>query len=106
MSQFVRASRQENEAGVSGPEARHLGGGGEDVGRWMLGLAGELFPICRSITGDGLRATLGRIQQEIPIALHEIPSGTPVLDWTIPEEWNIRDAWIEDARGERIVDFK
>lgn len=73
---------------------------------WMYDLAAGLFPICRSITGDGLRATLRRIQQEIPIIIHEVPSGTPVLDWTIPDEWNIRDAWIKNSSGERVVDFR
>ena len=72
----------------------------------MHAFASELFPICRSITGDGLRATLRRIQQEIPIMIHEVPSGTEVLDWTIPHEWNIREAWIENSRGERVVDFR
>src|SRR4051812_13549312 len=68
-------------------------------GVWMHALASELFPICRSITGNGLRNTLRRIQQEIPITIHEVPSGTAVLDWTIPNEWNIRDAWIKNSRG-------
>jgi aminopeptidase-like protein len=72
----------------------------------MHALATELFPICRSITGEGLRATLRRIQREIPISIHEVPSGTTVLDWTIPDEWNVRDAWIKDSRGERIIDFR
>ena len=76
------------------------------MGDWAHAFAAELFPICRSITGDGLRTTLQRIQQEIPIAIHEAPSGTPVLDWTIPDEWNIREAWIADARGQRLVDFR
>src|ERR1041385_650886 len=75
-------------------------------GEWMHALARELFPICRSITGDGLRTTLRRIQQEIPITIHEVPSGTQALDWTVPDEWDIRDAWIKNAYGERIVDFR
>jgi aminopeptidase-like protein len=75
-------------------------------GEWMHAFATELFPICRSITGDGLRGTLRRIQKEIPITIHEVPSGTPVLDWTIPDEWNISDAWIANASGERVVDFR
>ena len=75
-------------------------------GRSMHALATELFPICRSITGNGLRATLRRIQREIPITIHEVPSGTQVLDWTVPNEWNIRDAWIKNSHGERIVDFR
>lgn len=75
-------------------------------GEWMHALAAELYPTCRSITGEGLRTTLRRIQREIPIAIHEVPSGTPVLDWTIPPEWNVREAWIENARSERVVDFR
>lgn len=76
------------------------------AGAEMYGLIEELFPICRSITGDGLRATLRRIQQEIPIEIREVPTGTPVFDWTVPREWNIRDAYIKNAAGERVVDFR
>jgi aminopeptidase-like protein len=65
----------------------------------------ELYPICRSITGDGLRQTLRHVQGQIPLELREVPSGTEVLDWTVPKEWNVRDAFIADSRGERIVDF-
>jgi aminopeptidase-like protein len=72
----------------------------------MHALATKLFPICRSITGDGLRQTLGEIGAIIPLKLHEVPTGTPVLDWTIPKEWNIRAAYIADLSGKRIVDFK
>lgn len=72
----------------------------------MYGLASELFPVCRSITGEGLRATLRTIQKSIPITLYEIPTGTAVLDWTVPQEWNIRDAYIADLSGRRVVDFK
>lgn len=71
----------------------------------MHDLAAELYPICRSITGDGVRETLARIAREIPLDVEEVPSGTPVFDWTVPKEWNIREAWIEDGRGERVVDF-
>ena len=66
----------------------------------------ELFPICRSITGDGVRETLRIIQTHIPLTMHEIASGTPVLDWTIPSEWNIRDAYVLDPQGNKIIDFK
>jgi aminopeptidase-like protein len=75
------------------------------VGARMLALAEELFPICRSITGDGVRATLDLVGRRIPLDISEVPSGTPVLDWTVPDEWNIRDAYIAKD-GDRIVDFR
>jgi aminopeptidase-like protein len=65
----------------------------------------ELYPLCRSITGAGVRDTLAVIASLVPLELHEVASGTAVLDWTVPEEWNIREAWIADASGRRIVDF-
>lgn len=77
------------------------------IGNYMYSLADELFPICRSITGEGVRQTLRRLQKEVPqITLHEVPSGTQVFDWTIPKEWKIEEAYIEDFDGNRIVDFK
>ena len=76
------------------------------TGQDMYGLIEELYPICRSITGDGMRQTLRRIQKEIPLRIEEVPSGTKVFDWTVPGEWNIRDAFIKDASGKRVVDFK
>ena len=76
------------------------------LGRSMHALASELYPICRSITGDGLRQTLGLIAQHIPLQRFEVPSGTEVFDWTVPREWNIRDAYIKDRSGRRIVDFR
>jgi aminopeptidase-like protein len=69
-------------------------------------LVAELYPICRSITGDGVRETLRRIQERLPLAIHEVPSGVEVFDWTVPREWNIRDAWIKNLAGERVVDFR
>jgi len=66
----------------------------------------QLFPINRSITGEGLRQSLAIIQKEIPLKLHQVPSGTSVLDWTVPPEWNVSEAYIEDQKGKRIVDFK
>jgi aminopeptidase-like protein len=72
----------------------------------MHALASELFPICRSITGDGVRRTLDILREHIPLSSIEIPSGTAVFDWVVPNEWNIRDAWIKDERGERVVDFR
>jgi aminopeptidase-like protein len=74
--------------------------------RAMYALVEQLYPICRSITGDGVRRTLEILSSYIPLAVHEVPTGTQVLDWTVPKEWNIRDAWIADASGKRVVDFR
>lgn len=76
-----------------------------DVGGSMHQLMADLFPICRSITGDGLRATLEIICRHLPLQITEVPSGTKVFDWVIPEEWNVRSAYIEDENGCRVVDF-
>lgn len=75
-------------------------------GEEMHALVRELYPVCRSITGDGMRQTLRRIGRELPLEMVEVPSGTPVFDWTVPREWNITDAYIKNGRGERIVDFQ
>lgn len=64
-----------------------------------------LFPLCRSITGEGLRQTLRNVAEDLPLRIHEVPSGMPVLDWTVPDEWTIREAWIETVDGRRLVDF-
>ena len=76
------------------------------VGREIYSLVEKLYPICRSITGDGFRQTLEHLRKEIPLAVHEVPSGTKVFDWTVPKEWNVRDAYVKNARGERVIDFQ
>ena len=85
------------------------GGGPGDpgaAGREMYALIEELFPICRSITGDGVRETLRRIDELLPLEVQEVATGTRVLDWTVPEEWNIRDAYVADPDGNRLIDFR
>ena len=79
---------------------------GHDVGREMHALIARLYPLCRSITGDGVRKTLEILNDVIPVRVHEVPSGTPVLDWTVPREWNIRDAYVKAPDGRRLVDFQ
>lgn len=78
----------------------------EDVGTKMYGLIEELYPICRSITGNGVRETLNRISRIVPLDIHEVPTGTQVFDWTVPREWNVDEAFIEDRNGKRLVDFR
>lgn len=75
------------------------------TGERLHGFVRELFPLCRSITGDGLRATLKAIGRRIPLVLHEVPTGTPALDWQVPLEWNVRVARIETLDGTVVVDF-
>ncbi len=77
------------------------------LGQNIYNLCEKLFPICRSITGDGVRDTFAFLREVVPeILLHEVPSGTKVFDWTVPKEWNIRDAWVKDSTGKKIIDFK
>jgi aminopeptidase-like protein len=77
-----------------------------DVGHDAYGLMRRLFPLCRSLTGDGVRATFDVLGEEIPITRTEIPSGTRVFDWIVPNEWNLRDAYIASPDGTRVVDFQ
>lgn len=75
-------------------------------GEMMHQLMSDLFPICRSITGNGVRETLKVIKQYIPLDIFEVPSGTKVFDWTIPKEWNIKDAYVMDESGNKVIEFK
>jgi aminopeptidase-like protein len=75
------------------------------IGRVLHDLVTDLYPLCRSLTGDGLRETLRRLQRHIPLTLHEVPTGTDAFDWTVPKEWNICDAFVKNRRGERVIDF-
>ena len=76
------------------------------LGGEMHSLIRELYPTCRSITGDGVRETLRILERLIPLEVREVATGTRVFDWTVPREWNVRDAWVKNARGERVIDFR
>jgi aminopeptidase-like protein len=78
----------------------------DDGGQAMHRFISEMYPICRSITGDGVRKTIDLIRKHIPLTTCEVPSGLQVFDWTIPLEWNIRDGYIKNSAGERVVDFR
>jgi aminopeptidase-like protein len=77
-----------------------------EIGKEMYQLISDLFPICRSITGNGVRETLRIIKKYIPLTVHEVPTGTKVFDWSVPMEWNIKDAYVKNSKGEKIIDFK
>jgi aminopeptidase-like protein len=72
----------------------------------MYELVRELYPLCRSLTGDGVRETLRILARHVPLEIHEVPSGTQVFDWTVPREWNLREAWIATRGGRRVVDAR
>ena len=78
----------------------------KNTGDRMLKLIHDLYPICRSITGEGVRQTLSVLKELIPLDVHSIASGTEAFDWTIPKEWNIKDAYVEDSKGNRLIDFQ
>ncbi|HEX7377267.1 MAG TPA: DUF4910 domain-containing protein [Pirellulales bacterium] len=77
----------------------------DDDGHAMHALASRLYPICRSLTGAGVRETLALLSEQVPLDVHEVPTGTQVFDWEIPREWRIRDAYVQDATGRRVIDF-
>jgi aminopeptidase-like protein len=78
----------------------------ETLGRQLYDCVADLYPICRSITGDGVRETLRRLQRQVALTVHEVPSGTEVFDWVVPREWNVRDAYVKNTRGDRVIDFR
>ena len=77
-----------------------------NIGEEIFSLASELYPICRSITGHGVRKTLAHLSDHVRLDIREVPTGTKAFDWAVPQEWNIRDAFIKNAAGERILDFQ
>lgn len=84
----------------------HVDQAPQETGDAMHAFMGRLYPICRSITGNGVRETLDMIKEHIPLVITEVRSGTRVFDWTVPLEWNISDAYIKNKKGERVVDFR
>jgi len=79
-----------------------------EEGKQMFKLCEEMFPLCRSITGDGVRETFKILQKYLntEFKMSEVPTGTKVCDWTVPKEWNITEGYLEDEEGNRIVDFE
>lgn len=77
-----------------------------DAGETIYRLVTKLYPFCRSMTGNGVRETLCLLQEYIPLTIHEVPTGTQVFDWTVPKEWNIRDAYVKNSHGEKVIDFQ
>lgn len=86
-----------------------LRAGGSDlvaVGERLHAVMGRMYPICRSITGDGVRATLDVVEESVKLERHEVPTGTQAHDWTVNDEWNVRDAYVADRHGRRVIDFQ
>ncbi len=81
-------------------------GSSEEAAQQALRLISDMYPICRSIAGDGLRRTLDLVEQWVSLDRTEVPTGTRVLDWEVPREWNVRDAYVADAAGRRVIDFR
>ena len=78
----------------------------EKISDELFQLISKLFPICRSITGNGVRKSLSLISEHVPLKICEVPSGTKIYDWIVPDEWNISDAYIKNLAGDKIIDFK
>jgi len=77
----------------------------DKIGTEIYRMVFDLYPICRSITGNGVRETLRYMGKKIPLEIHEVPSGTKVFDWSVPKEWNIKDAYVKDSEGNKVIDF-
>ena len=78
----------------------------QTIGQQIYQLIEKLYPICRSITGDGFRESMQILKTHISLELHEVPTGTQVFDWVVPKEWNIRDAYVKDSKGEKVIDYQ
>lgn len=89
----------------SSMEINHTDNNTNQLGSAMMKLIADLYPVCRSITGDGVRETLRYIEGIVPLEITEIPTGTKIFDWEVPKEWNIRDAYVKDPSGNKIIDF-
>src|SRR5262249_38806803 len=90
---------------LGGHPRRHAAPPVNVTGEQLHTLVERLYPLCRSITGDGVRATLDILAESVLLDVHEVPTGTEVFDWTVPREWNIRDAYILAPDGTKVVDF-
>lgn len=78
----------------------------DDIGFSIHEFIKKMYPVCRSITGNGVRKTLAMLQELIPLEVFEVATGTKVFDWEVPREWNINDAYIKATNGKKLVDFK
>lgn len=77
-----------------------------ETGQELHAFSELMYPVCRSITGQGVRETLQLVQGKIPLTIHEVPSGRQVFDWQVPKEWNIKNAFVKNSKGEKVIDFK
>jgi aminopeptidase-like protein len=106
MSTSLPAEAEAMRPDVSGCAPGSRVGEPASIGAAMHAFIARLYPTCRSITGDGVRSTLAQLRAIVPLEIHEVPTGTQAFDWNVPKEWNIRDAYIKDASGRRVVDFR